>query len=244
MHWWTPRLLHDIWCPHSTRAKWEHCLQAAIEAGKRDVASDALSKWLDSQRGAAGAAAAIGTGGSVSSRELEAMLKVGAALHTAPIRITCQALYLCNPEYGQTGSWLCAESQQKLWVQERAAQSAADVCTWEMLGFARTLRGEHAAAAEAFGSAAKAGGGRDTTTLCLLGSALAQQRMHGEAERVFKAAAGAARPGQPEAARAWTGLGRSQAAQGAARYIQPHHVQGPPWWCFACMADGMLIDVW
>ena len=51
-------------------------LQAAIEAGKRDVASDALSNWLDDQRGVMDAAVAIGGGGSVSSRQLEAMLQV------------------------------------------------------------------------------------------------------------------------------------------------------------------------
>ena len=83
-----------------------------------------------------------------------------------------------------------------------------------MLAFSRMLRKDHAAAAEAFGSAAKSGGGRDTTTLCLLGSALAKQKLHGEAKRVFRAAAGAARPGQPDAARAGAGLGRSLAAQG------------------------------
>lgn len=47
------------------------------------MAFDALSRWLAWRRGDAGAAAGIGSGGVVSSSELEKQLRVGCTLlHT------------------------------------------------------------------------------------------------------------------------------------------------------------------
>ena len=84
---------------------------------------------------------------------------------------------------------------------------------WEMLGFLHTLRGELDAAAEAFKSAAVLSGLRDAATLCLLGSAESQRGAHAAGETAFQHATLCA--AGTEGMRAWTGLGRCQAAQGA-----------------------------
>ena len=54
-------------------------MQACLGAGKRDVAFDALSRWLAWQGGDGCAAEGIGSGGTVNSSELGEHLRVGAA---------------------------------------------------------------------------------------------------------------------------------------------------------------------
>ncbi len=95
-------------------------------------------------------------------------------------------------------------------MQRRAEAAPGEVLAWEMLGYLHSLRGEHAAATEAFGKAVVTGAGQDNNALCLLGSSLSQQKQHSQAERVFKAATASS-----EATRAWAGLARCQCAQGA-----------------------------
>lgn len=94
-------------------------------------------------------------------------------------------------------------------VQRRAEVTPGEVVTWEMMGYLHSIRGDHAAATEAFGKAVVTGAGQDNNALCLLGTSLAQQKQHSQAERVFKAASAS-----PEFTRAWAGLARCQSAQG------------------------------
>lgn len=94
-------------------------------------------------------------------------------------------------------------------MQRRAEVTPREVLIWEMLGYMHSIRGDHAAATEAFGKAVVTGAGQDNNALCLLGSSLAQQKQHLQAERVFKAACAS-----PEFTRAWAGLARCQSAQG------------------------------
>lgn len=97
-------------------------------------------------------------------------------------------------------------------MQRRTERAAGDVRAWEMLGYLHTLRGDHAAATEAFGKAVVMGAGQDDNALCLLGGSLAAQKLHAQAERAFRAAAASS-----EGARACAGLARSQSAQGVHR---------------------------
>ncbi|CAL8467992.1 g7530 [Coccomyxa elongata] len=156
------------WPTHpANAAAWRALVQAALAAGKKEVASEALQGWLQSASGSADAALSLGGGGRVNTSALEQELA------------------------------------------RRAEVTPGEVLTWEMLGYLHSIRGDHAAATEAFGKAVVTGAGQDNNALCLLGSSLAQQKQHLQAERVFKAACAS-----PEFTRAWAGLARCQSAQG------------------------------
>ena len=80
------------------------------------MASDALSKWLDSQRGVADAAAAIGSGGSVSNKELEAMLTVSnrrSRLLWGPYSKFCTDC--CRPDQLQDCQLAGANGSKRRW---------------------------------------------------------------------------------------------------------------------------------
>ncbi|BDA42325.1 probable peroxisomal targeting signal 1 receptor [Coccomyxa sp. Obi] len=156
------------WPTHPANgAAWRALVQAALAAGKKEVASEALQGWLQSTSGSADAALSLGAGGRVNTSHLEHELA------------------------------------------RRAEVTPGEVLTWELLGYLHSIRGDHAAATEAFGKAVVTGAGQDNNALCLLGSSLAQQKQHSQAERVFKAASAS-----PEYTRAWAGLARCQSAQG------------------------------
>lgn len=65
------------WPTHpANAAAWRALVQAALAAGKKEVASEALQGWLQSASGSADAALSLGGGGRVNTSHLEQELAV------------------------------------------------------------------------------------------------------------------------------------------------------------------------
>ncbi len=65
------------WPTHpANAAAWRTLVQAALAAGKKEVASEALQGWLQSASGSADAALSLGGGGRVNTSALEQELAV------------------------------------------------------------------------------------------------------------------------------------------------------------------------
>ena len=66
------------WPTHAANPQaWRALVQAAMAAGQREVASEALSQWLQSLSGRPDAALNLGAGGAMPASETEAALQVG-----------------------------------------------------------------------------------------------------------------------------------------------------------------------
>ena len=78
------------WPTHAANPQaWRALVQAAMAAGQKEAASDALSRWLESLSGRPDAAVDLGMGGAVPALATEAALQARTPCTGCSLRQSC-----------------------------------------------------------------------------------------------------------------------------------------------------------